>query len=168
MSTDWHVLLRPFGWWSALISLAVAVVPFVITLGLTYWADARPEDSWPKGRLTVDAGPEGSAHIVAAFFGFGWVVLPCVFFGAPVAYAMAIAPVAAFSLPAYLATAILGPFILFYLPFLDLCGRNTRLYLYRPNPYIDMYDDPRSRNWLRSATAQRIAEPAEANLLRTR
>lgn len=92
----------------------------------------------------------------------------CVFLGGPVAYAMAIAPVASFSLPTYLATAILGPIISFYLPFLNFCERNTRLYLYRPNQYIDMYDDPRSRNWLRPATAQRIAEPAEANLLRTR
>jgi hypothetical protein len=169
VSTDWHVLLRPFGWWSPLISLAVAAVPFVITLGLSAWAGGRPEGSWPKVYLTTGADSEDAlAHIFFAASPVSGMVAWCVFVGGPVAYAMAIAPVVAFSLPAYLAMAILGPIILFYLPVLDLCGPNARFYLYRPNRYIDMYDDPRSRNWLRPATVQRIAEPAEANLLRTR
>lgn len=142
-------------------------MPLIFVIGLLLWNDRRSQGSGRLGRLTeIKTYKDDIAHIADSFSSDGMSL--CVFLGGSVAYAMAIAPVAAFSLPAYLATATLGPIILFCLPVTDLLARNTRFYLYRPNPYIDMYDDPQSRNWLRPATAQRITEPAEANLLPTR
>jgi hypothetical protein len=67
------------------------------------------------------------------------------------------------SLPGYLAVAILGPFILFWLPTFDLFASTTRFYLYRPNLYIDMYEDPRSQYWLvRSSGSPAVVEPIRA------
>jgi hypothetical protein len=38
--------------------------------------------------------------------------------------------------------------MLFWLTAANLCGRDRRYYLYRPNKFVDMYDDPRNRHWL--------------------
>jgi hypothetical protein len=76
-------------------------------------------------------------------------VIDLVMFGTPIAYTVAVAPLAARSLPAYLVAAVFGPLI-FWLPLAKLFSRATRFYLYRPNDFIDTYDDPRSAHWLES------------------
>ena len=38
--------------------------------------------------------------------------------------------------------------VVFYAAALNICARSTRYYLYKPNEYVDVYDDPRSRHWL--------------------
>lgn len=89
-------------------------------------------------------------------------------FVGPLAYAVAITALAAWSVLGYLAAAILGPLALFYCSCLDFFARTTRFYPYRPNLYIDMYDDPLSRHWLQAGVSQTlIVEPAETNLLST-
>ncbi|MGH4001217.1 MAG: hypothetical protein ACRDTJ_27590, partial [Pseudonocardiaceae bacterium] len=158
VSIDWRVLLLPFGWWSPLLSLAAAVVSFGIVFGR--------KGAWFGNYLYGIANVKNMAHFAIIIDPEPALIL-C-FFGGPLTYAVAITPLAAWSVPGYLAVAILGPVVLFYSSILGLFARTTRFYLYRPNPYIDMYHDPSSRYWLRTGISKTlIVEPAETNLLST-
>lgn len=140
---DWHVLLRPFGWWWPLLALAWVSVPLFAIVVLVGWAGQRPKDSWAYHHLNAETN---NAHIAPESISFGMQAV--LVLSGPLAYATAITPVADSSMPAYLLLAALGPTILFYAPALSLADRANRYHLYRPNPYIDVYDDPRSRHWL--------------------
>ena len=71
---------------------------------------------------------------------------------APLAlYCLALTPLVAWSVPGFLAAGM-GACIIWYLTFTRMCASYTQFYLYRPNPYVDMYDDPTSRHWLEPIT----------------
>lgn len=56
------------------------------------------------------------------------------------------------SLPVYLVVTI-GGWTLFFLTNVRAFDPRMRYFLYRPNEYIDIYDDLRSKHWLASAAA---------------
>jgi hypothetical protein len=46
---------------------------------------------------------------------------------------------------------------------MNLAAPDPHYYVYRPNPYIDMYDDLRSRHWLTFGSVRPpVAEPVMA------
>lgn len=146
---NWRVLSQPFGWWSPLLSLALVAVSFFSFTLLSSWAGDQPKDSRAYRYFAIppdDVANDDVAHIATLPRSEAgrWVLL----FAGPIAYVIAIAPIAAVSVPGYFTAAIVGPPVLFFWPTLGLCARTTRYYLYRPNPYIDIYDDPQSRHWL--------------------
>src|SRR5215207_2194891 len=113
-------------------------------------ADDRPSDSWVRRYLAAGSGP---AHVITIPRSDAFARL--LFFSGPLAYAVAVPPVATTSIPTYLLLAVIGPIVLFYAPTLRVASRTKRYHLYRPNPYIDVYDDPKSRHWL-------VSEPQPA------
>src|SRR5262249_61359819 len=102
-------------------------------------------DSWLR-YLKTEGDKPSNAHFAEAVLSV-WLANTQMFAG-PVAFPVAIIPLAARSLPAYLLVAVLGPLVVFWLPRSKLFSRATRFYLYRPNDFIDAYDDPGSAHWL--------------------
>ncbi|MGH3941400.1 MAG: NACHT domain-containing protein [Pseudonocardiaceae bacterium] len=172
VSLDWRVLLLPIGWLSPLLSLAAAAAPF----GIIYFLDTRVSSlfsygSWARRYLTIDISSEYTSHFMGYFDDkvdseiIFWTGL----YLGPLAYTVAVTPLAAWSVPGYLAAAILGPLVLFWFPILDLFARTSQFYIYRPNPYIDMYDEPSSQHWLQTGVSKPLTvELTETNLLSTR
>ena len=76
---------------------------------------------------------------------------------------MAVAPLPLMSrsMAAYFVTAI-GCGVLYWMPLVEGFGRGRRYYLclYKPSPYIDMYDDPRCRHWV--VVTRQLASPRQA------
>ena len=68
-------------------------------------------------------------------------------FVVPFIFAIAPIPLARDDLPAYLVIAIISQLIL-WLTALQAFNSDKRYYPYRPNEYVDMYEDERSRLWL--------------------
>jgi hypothetical protein len=150
LMTDPATLLRPFGWWSPLLSLGAGLAAFGILYGLSSWVDTRPTDSWQERFLDVPSPRESGNLVLRLIFPWPLPVGAPTFFGLPILYVVATAPLATATLPGYLAVAVAAPLLLYWLPLLNLAARTTRFYLYRPNEYIDVYDDPRSRHWVGS------------------
>jgi hypothetical protein len=116
-------------------------------LGLDAVGDAAAGDSW--FRYLGDEREGLSIGHYAEELHPDWLVV-ILFLVGPIVFPVAIIPLAARSLPAYLVAAFLGPLVVFWLPGTKLFSRRTRFYLYRPNDFIDAYDDPGSAHWLRS------------------
>jgi len=69
----------------------------------------------------------------------------------PLVISVALLPLAAGSLITYDIAAVIA--CLFYgAPLLDGFSRGCVYFLSRPNPYIDLYEDPRSRHWVLPTT----------------
>jgi hypothetical protein len=154
--TDWRTLLRPFGWWSLLISLGTGVGAF----GLL-WLSNVLSDYWRAFRyFDFTAEDKDTGHFIS-LVEQPLVRVPAFFLG-PISYMVAVSPLLAHSLwLVYFPVALLGPVVLFWMPLMDVCSRKTRYSPYRPNPYVDMYEDPLSRHWLipASSTASVPSEP---------
>jgi hypothetical protein len=151
--TNPEALLRPLGWWTTLLSLALGGVAFLAYGGLNMLADWQRAPSWIRqflgGRQETSNG-----HIASTVPNFHSKVLftsvaALLVFGGPVSFIVATTPLMASTpIPFYVAVEILGPLICFWLPIVDGFTGQMRYHLYRPNPYVDAYDDPRSRHWL--------------------
>jgi hypothetical protein len=142
---DRHALLRPFGWWSPLLWLGTAVVSYALFAVLLILGEEAGPDSWLY-YLDEEYGPDGGHIRLSPRFSEVGCLLGL---AGPIAFSVAVAPLAGRSLPAYLAAAMLGLPLVFWLPATTLFSRRTRFYLYRPNDFIDAYDDPGSAHWLR-------------------
>lgn len=156
IAADWHVLLRPYGWWSPALSVGTGIAAFALWVVALLLGDGsralRYFDSTAAGGAGGHISDFVSSSTLQIFAGL------C----GPVAFTILVLPLAARSLPVYLAAAIIVPFVLFWLPLCDLFARTTRFYPYRPNEYIDMYEDPRSRGWLVPGAANIVAAGAMA------
>lgn len=134
------LVLHPFGWWTLGFIVGVGAVP-VITL--IAGIDAISVSSKP-GQAVIAATDSGTAfgNLFDGDFMFvaTFVVIGAVFGIAPIA-------LAASSLPAYLAVS-LGAHLLFWSTGLKMFDGDRYYYWYRPNEYVDMYEDPRSRHWI--------------------
>ncbi|MGN9906569.1 NACHT domain-containing protein [Phytohabitans sp. LJ34] len=147
---EWRALIRPFGWWSPLLHLAPAVAAFGLAIGIILWGEKGREGSWRRYLDEADTKVRSGHAVSTAAERFpNAFLIVFVILLVPLAYAVAAAPLATWSLTGFLVLATAMPFFVYWVPFLALFSEGTRLHLYRPNPYIDMYDDPRSRHWLR-------------------
>ena len=76
------------------------------------------------------------------------------------AFAVSVPGLLADTFPSFVATAFVVPLLVFWAPTLGLFCRTTRFCPYRPNPFIDMYDDPRSCHWLNRPPTNSAVEDA--------
>jgi hypothetical protein len=151
----WHpsLVLHPFGWWTIALIIAVGGTP----VGLLFFFvlivvdNIDSDNAWYGYSAEAETGqailallPAGSP--LGEFFNeaFGaiafYTITGIVFAIAPIALATT-------SLAAYLAVS-LSAHVGYWAAGLDVFNRNRHYYLYRPNEFVDMYDDPMSRHWI--------------------
>jgi hypothetical protein len=141
----WRQALHPFGWWSPLLSVLGGLAPFVVFVALLL----RSERLTTRSGFMMLKKPRGdSSHIV--FLIPNAPARTIAVLGIPVVYAVVVPPLAPWHLWGFVISATLVPFIIYWLPNFDGFARTTRFHPYRPNPYVDVYDEPRSHLWLRS------------------
>jgi hypothetical protein len=143
---DWHVLYQPYRWWSIPIFVGPQLAALVTFGVLTDWASRRKVGSWVRknwaveskdetGNIMAVVSPEGVATVIGLFL-------------LPAAYALSLAALVEESLVAYLVLATCAPLSLHWILLVDAFDRDRRHHVYRPNVFVDAYDDPRSRHWL--------------------
>lgn len=134
-----HDFLEPYGWWSLLLFGAPTLASFLVLLK---WdppiVDDELQGHWMEAVKLRRVVPEGVLDIFAAIV-------------QPVIMTLALAPVLDRSIFWFLSLSLafiwLGQYI-FVAP-LFAWGRSVTLYA--PSRYVDVYTDPASAHWLRSA-----------------
>lgn len=170
VATDPGQLLRPFGGWTLLILLGVMLTSYGLW-AITSVAGNLLGGNW-KAFTEVSESSDASSHIPAYLLGYGRDVVAVIglilLFLAPIAVAVAPLPLMPRSLTAYFVIAI-SCGVLYWMPLMQGFSRGRRYYLYRPSPYIDMYDDPCCRHWIvaagRAASPSRVAAAEAAESL---
>ena len=152
LAVDWRVITRPAGWlmlWWLLLPLLVAPVAFFIC---ATWAERQPQSSFAGQYLRAGTAPGAgvSGHLLAEAYAR---VVPgasgqLLFLLTTPVYTIACLPIFTTSRVGFVAVAAGANVVFGWAPFFRIFDRGVRLYLYRPNPFADMYDDPRSRLWL--------------------
>jgi len=145
VTTPERQFLHPFGWWTVLVYLGVGVVPLFLylllfsTLGYM-WTEIDPSPS---------ANSQDSGNVVIAFFdNYDFLSFVVIFILIPFAFSIAFIPLAEGSFISYLLCGI-GCGIIFWITDINLFLRGRhRYYIYRPNKYVDMYEDPKSLHWV--------------------
>jgi hypothetical protein len=151
LDTHPGLALHPFGGWTVALIVGVGLAPYALFFVLSeeVFPDAGDE-AW-YGYSRVGSGFAlftlmGSDPRIKNFFdsGFGTFATLGITWSA-----FAIAPIAlaTSSLVAYLALS-LGAQVLYWATGLNLFNSSRHYYLYRPNEYVDMYEDPKSRHWI--------------------
>jgi hypothetical protein len=156
---DWHQLLWPRGWWS------LALLPGPPVLGVLV-AGLLAEAEQLRLSCRYDPTSDDASNPVPAFldyelnihFGmmhdgtFYWDIDTLTFAGMTIPvtlpYALALTPLIGWSIIGYLGIATVAIWLLFWLPACRIFEPQRQLYLGRPNPYVDMYEDPRSKHWV--------------------
>ena len=150
------LLLHPFGWWTLLLILGLGFMLTGLYITISETIKDLPETS-RAGRYLCDGVMDdydgdfllGSGNCLtlmpnyAKRYELNDVIIGWTF---PAMFVSAI-PIITISLIDYIALA-LGAAMLFMMTSLRAFGSEIRYYLYRPNEYVDVYDDPRSRHWL--------------------
>jgi len=143
-------LIHPFGWWTLALVFGLAITPIALFFVHAVKSDANENPPWFEIDDTSDSG-----HIVALICRvagtetlddplWSFLILAVT---TPFVFAISTVSLAKSSLAVYIISALIGQsFFLECMMF--LFNRKRRYYLYRPNPYVDMYDDPKSRDWL--------------------
>jgi hypothetical protein len=145
LSTHPGMLKHPFGWWTLTLIFGVAVFPVIIF----FLYSLVDENDFVHPLLLMADDEEESGHI----FNYALTFLPdslvmlAAYIIFPLSFAIAPIPLARDDLPVYLVIAI-GSHCLLWLTMLAAFLSDKRYYLYRPNEYVDMYEDERSRLWL--------------------
>lgn len=150
---DWRVVTRPWGWWSVLLYVAVAAA--IPAFGIIAaerewwpWLDEQLEEEEGKRGGTVfykilDA-VEGSAMPEPLEISLLWTLG----FGPSAALAITFAPLAATSVPLYLAVTVGVSIVVMWIPMLAFTGGHNHVWLLRRNRLVGMYDHPDSRHWV--------------------
>lgn len=76
-----------------------------------------------------------------------WLVNVVVYGVIPFAFAVSAGPLLTPSAAAYIGIVV-AAHALYWSTNLAIFERGRRYYLYKPNEYVDMYEDPLSRHWL--------------------
>lgn len=152
------LLRHPFGWWTLLLLCGLTIFTgFIyaildgmlgdVTEKLQMWhylaiVSIRKNTNYiPIGRGNCLAFlSKGNDSLITPFIVLIWLI-------GPISTIFLITV----SLPGYLVVTI-GGSTLFSLTNVHAFDPDVRYFLYRPNEYVDVYDDPRSRHWLASAT----------------
>ena len=167
--TDGSALVHRFGWYRLVVTvifgagLLIAVFGgFIILAGITAPSGSRLEEflgadiTDMSGSDVVDWGNEEDneeeAFAPLALDGTSeWRAAAAflLMLAIPVAVAVAALPLALAAhtdVRYFIANGVAG--LVYWFPILDGFCRGRRYYLYRPTPYVDLYDDPRSRHWV--------------------
>jgi hypothetical protein len=148
--TDPKLLLAPYGWWTLGIYLMLAAVPLAMLIALVMYAEDKESDSWVKRYLDTandwEEGGNSYIYIINIFNLPDWLIAILTTILAAL-LTIAPGPLIARSLTVFIiVSAAIN--ISFWATILNTFSKGRRYYLYRPNVYVDMYDDPRSRHWL--------------------
>lgn len=150
--SDWHFLLRPFGWWTLLLPLGAGVASFGVVILVDSFVDIAGKDGWMYRHFSLEVvvDAEDPGHFIGHRRIVDNVFLEAISaITGPMTFIFATLPLAVMSFPGYLAVSILGSVLLFWGPAMwPFFGRAAQFYLYRPNEYIDIYDNERCRHWL--------------------
>lgn len=152
---DPRQLLQPFGWWTPLLISGVGISGLLIFAFIGVLMGDLPDRSrlkyyfeTPNYRQSPEVGDRGNAamaiYLGDRFERFGYFI---VFGIIPAVFAISAAPLLTHSLEGYIALGI-GDHVAFWGTEMNLFRHDRRYYFYRPNEYVDVYDDPRSRHWL--------------------
>lgn len=122
-----------------------AILPMFVFAAVSAPADDMSYDSRLRQFLIFDAkGEYGDTETASVL---EWIPSFWLIVAMTVVIAVALLPLAKHSWIAYFtADAVIG--FLYFAPFMNGFSRGRRYYLYKPSPYIDLYDDPRSRHWV--------------------
>jgi len=143
-------LLRPFGWWTPALVLGAAACGFLIWVIFGAYVFDLPEKSKIKYYCDTNSEPSSGNFIYMRGFHvnapdwfsyFVWAGLT------PIVFAIAATPLITLHLPVYIAVAIAAQ-VIFWETSMNMFNRDRHYYLYRPNEYVNVYEDPRSRHWL--------------------
>jgi hypothetical protein len=143
------MLLHPFGWWTLGLIFGIAFIPNAIfaawetspqyfkdNINPHFSLDPSDQDGHILTYLEdLDERLEGIA---------GWLYSIII----PASVAISPIPLVRDSLAIYLTVAICSQ-LFFVLTFMRAFDFDMHYYPYRPNEYVDMYEDERSRLWLR-------------------
>jgi hypothetical protein len=150
------LLRHPFGWWTLFLYFGLGFLLVGLNIRIGETIKDLPETSRAKRYLYDGAiGDESSDFLLGSgncltlipnyakrqevndgIIGWTFLALP-----------VSTIPMATISLIDYIVLT-LGAATLFSMTNLRAFGSEIRYYLYRPNEYVDVYDDPRSRHWL--------------------
>lgn len=148
---DPRQLLHPFGWWTLALILGVAAGPLVLYLV----SDDLVKHTSPRwqfaGYVRFNQRRYEGANIIDLLFDLNLDISDGIYyliiFFAAVAFAISAVPVATNSLVDYIVLAI-GAQTFFWVTDMTAFNDYAHYYLYRPNVFVDVYDDPQSRHWL--------------------
>jgi NACHT domain len=140
------MLKHPFGWWT--LALIFGVAAFPVGMFVFYGLVLEKTVNLPP-LLRLSEGEDESGHILSYVMEITHEdsLMIVTLFVVPFFFAIAPIPLARDDLPVYLVIAI-SSHLLLWLTILKAFNLDTRYYLHRPNEYVDMYEDERSRLWL--------------------
>ena len=152
LATHPGLALHPFGWWTLALIIGVGAAPIILLYSLLEpVVDNVDDDAWYGYNDDEESGQPIFAVVesispVGEFFESDLASFATL---AIIGSAFAVAPIAlaTSSLAAYLALS-LGAHVVFWATGLNLFSGKQHYYLYRPNEFVDMYEDPKSRNWI--------------------
>lgn len=147
------LLLHPFGYWTLAIVAAVSVIPLLLVVYIDDLTNSISDNA--RVRRFLVSGPEEKettvqAHImefIDAKIDFNEAAVVGVVLMLTFAIGIACSPLLKVSLLIYIMVTLFGV-IFYWAPLLPGFRRSRHYYLYRPNVYIDVYDDTRSRHWI--------------------
>ena len=140
-------LLRPFGGLTLLLMVGIVFTGFIIAVVLNSLHVNNAFDKF----FDVDNEQNALSAHPGNQFGFSNdtlnSIVSTIFFFWSVLIPIALVPLISRSLGEYISLTLAGV-VLYWLPMFNGFDNGRLYYLYRPTPYIDMYDDPRSRHWV--------------------
>jgi energy-coupling factor transporter ATP-binding protein EcfA2 len=145
-------MLHPFGWWTLGLMFGTGVTPLVLVYVQTVEAYGMNVSWEQSGNPLLAIAKADIEDLLVDRSGLSLLA----FIVVPAAFAIAPAALAGSSLTAYIALSICGQ-LLFWESDLELFESDRFYYPYRPNEFVDMYEDPKSRHWVaRSKDAQPV------------
>jgi hypothetical protein len=153
IATDPRKELLPLGYWSVPVYIGMILAGFIASLSIMLTLDfpEGPEQA-NAGNVVLGQKDEGLGSLISA------LGIIC----APLAITIAPIPLIHISWIAYILASCAAE-VLFWLTYANLCLRGARYYIHRPNEYVDIYADPRSRHWLGVKAAGPTAPVAQQN-----
>ena len=150
--------LMPIGWWTIPVYAVVGLAPFWLTQFHPFGNFEPTTTNMAKGSPKETRGNPGSANLIlywddtfAADGLVGWIQglaeFSCFFVAVPFSFTIAAVPIITTSWPGYVALAV-GSQALFWATDMKLFNRGRRYFIFKPNEFVDMYDDPKSQHWL--------------------
>jgi hypothetical protein len=149
-----RLFLRPFGWWNLLLYSGIPIIAFAAIAVIGVIADEASRESQFAKAFGSSSKGKDSGSIIDYMdksrmlrWIHEWIAFAFAFALVPVMDVMSVIRLATISLPGYILLAFVIA-MAWFVAFLDGCDRGQLFYLHKPNEYVDVYDDPRSRHWL--------------------
>jgi len=144
--------LHPFGWWTLALIIGVGAAPMILLFSLlgkvtnnvasaVWYGWDQDEESGQAFIAVMESDSPVGNFVDNAFPGFPILAIT------GIAFAVAPIALATSSLAAYLALS-LGTHVVYWATGLNIFRGDRHYYLYRPNEFVDMYEDPKSRHWI--------------------